>query len=223
MDWTLAIDRNRDALLRMLALLLSMTGSGAGAVVPRYVYNEALRILRPAESAFRRLIVIAAYVWRQKIRAGKPRPGLSGPVTVTRGEGERAPVFALFDRRKHFNFNNFPPVTRGNPRVWTPGMDYPVFETKVVPTPYDPVSAARLCRRLQALQRALGDLPAQARRLARWRAKRERAAADAVKYPPMRPGNPPGHRARKWHEVDEILSNCHALALYVLHDPPDTS
>jgi hypothetical protein len=32
----------------------------------------------------------------------------------------------------------------------------------------------------------------------------------------MRPGYPPGRRKRQIHEVDEILRNCHLLALRVL-------
>lgn len=103
-------------------------------------------------------------------------------------------------------------------------MDYPVFETKTVPTPDDMLNAKRLCRRLLALQAALGDLPKQARRLARWEAKREAARAKSGRYiRAMRHGRPPGYRARPRHPVDFVLGDCHALALYALHDPPDTS
>jgi hypothetical protein len=82
------------------------------------------------------------------------------------------------------------------------------------------VNAGRLSWRLQALKLALDDLPGQARRMARWRARREAAKAPKFKSP-LRPGPPPGHRKRHIHEVDEILADCHWLAWDALK--PDTS
>ena len=82
------------------------------------------------------------------------------------------------------------------------------------------VNAQRLTRRLQALQSALEDLPRQARRLARWRVRRE--SAPSVKFKsPLRPGHPPGHRRKPVHEVDEVLIECHWLACDAMK--PDTS
>lgn len=68
MDWALAIRRNRGALERALAALFVLAGfdeSGPAyhartATLPRYLHAHALRILRAAESAIRRLIVISA-------------------------------------------------------------------------------------------------------------------------------------------------------------------
>jgi hypothetical protein len=82
------------------------------------------------------------------------------------------------------------------------------------------VNAARLSRRLQILKRALEDLPRQARRMARWRVRREAMKAPKFKSP-LRPGPPPGRRKRHIHEVDEILANCHWLAWEA--EKPDTS
>ena len=82
------------------------------------------------------------------------------------------------------------------------------------------VNVAPLSRRLQALKLALEDLPRQARRLARWRVKRENAQSPKFKSP-LRPGPPPGHRRKPVHEVDEILTECHGLACDALR--PDTS
>ncbi len=227
MDWELAIGRNRDALMRMLAVLFALAGltrGGAVAEMPRHLRVALYRVLRPAEAALRRLIVVVEQVHAIKARY---LPRADGGVAVSRGsEGRKAaqaPAFALFDRRHYFDLIGKTRVTSGNPRIWSPGMDYPVFTPKFVPTPDDMVSAERLCRRLQALQRALDDLPKQAKRLARWRAKREQAPTETRKYPPMRPGRPPGYRVRPVHEVHHVLKNCHELALYALHDPPDTS
>jgi hypothetical protein len=88
------------------------------------------------------------------------------------------------------------------------------------PPPDGLVNAARLSRRLQALKLALEDLPRQARRLARWRVRRETAPSPKFKSP-LRPGHPPGYRRKPVHEVDEVLIECHGLACDALK--PDTS
>jgi hypothetical protein len=88
------------------------------------------------------------------------------------------------------------------------------------PPPDGLVNAARLTRRLEALKLALDDLPRQARRLARWRLRRESAKNPKFKSP-LRPGHPPGYRRKPAHEVDEVLAECHGLAWDALK--PDTS
>jgi hypothetical protein len=74
MEWDVAIRRNREALLHVVAILFVMAGLKEDALSPsarsnrpplpqffiRPVRNSILRVLRPAESALRRLIVIAA-------------------------------------------------------------------------------------------------------------------------------------------------------------------
>ncbi len=219
MDWTLAIDRNRDALLRMLAVLLAM--AGGAAVMPRHLRTRIWGELRPAESALRRLIVVVQMVFGIEALATTPR---AAPVIAGNGQGAsgvRIPAFALFDPRKRFDSR--PRLPKAEPRIRF-FDDVEIFTPRIVATPDDPVSAGRLNRRLQTLQRALADLPKQARRLARWQAKRGVVRASTGKYiAPIRPGTPPGHRSRGKREADFVLSNCHALALYALHDPPDTS
>ena len=82
-----------------------------------------------------------------------------------------------------------------------------------------PINAARLCRRLMAMQGALEDLKRQAKRLARVQSRR-RAAGEALRRTePLRPGMPPGYRHRQTHEIDEILNDCHQLALQILATP----
>jgi hypothetical protein len=61
MDWNAAIEKNREALKRVLALLVGMADlAGGGATLPRHLHRAVLRLLRPAEAAARRLIVVAA-------------------------------------------------------------------------------------------------------------------------------------------------------------------
>ena len=82
------------------------------------------------------------------------------------------------------------------------------------------VNAGRLSRRLEALKFALDDLPRQARRLARWRVRRENMPSPKFRSP-LRPGPPPGRQRKPVHLVDEILTECHWLAWEAMK--PDTS
>jgi hypothetical protein len=56
--------------------------------------------------------------------------------------------------------------------------------------------------------------------MAHWRLRRE-AMPGHVFRSPLRPGQPPGHRKRQIHPIDEILVDCHALAWEAMK--PDTS
>jgi hypothetical protein len=74
----------------------------------------------------------------------------------------------------------------------------------------------------------LANIPHQAKRLARWRARQEQKQASTSTAPPtpkplspLREGLPPGYRKRWQHEVDDILAECHDLARLAL--APDTS
>src|SRR5687767_6930651 len=98
MDWALAIERNSEALKAIVAALFAMLGLAGGAAVariPRALYRAVLGVLRPAESAMRRLIVIAARGLEVKLAPARPMP--AGP--FGRG-GRHRPSFQLFDPRK---------------------------------------------------------------------------------------------------------------------------
>ena len=63
MDWAWAIERNSEALKGIIVVLFTMlglAGTDTAARLPRSLHSAVLRVLRPAESAVRRLIVIAA-------------------------------------------------------------------------------------------------------------------------------------------------------------------
>jgi hypothetical protein len=228
MDWARAIERNSEALIGIVAALFAMLGLEGGGMVeriPRQLHRAVLRVLRPAESAVRRLIVIAARGVVAKPAPARPMP--EGGIK-TKG-GARRPAFPLFDPRKRFApWRPKPIPDNQRPRVWVLGDTPPgvvIFRPedfgKPVPAPDDGrIDATRLGRRLDALKLALADLPRQARRLARWRAKRENAPSLGSRAP-MRPGRPPGYRKKPTHDVDEVLTECHALAWDALG--PDTS
>ncbi|MDI6026908.1 hypothetical protein QBK99_11970 [Corticibacterium sp. UT-5YL-CI-8] len=95
------------------------------------------------------------------------------------------------------------------------------------PLPDDPLDAARLRCRLTALAAALDDLPGQARRLARWRRRRDAAVQRGRPHrlSPLRPGPPPGlpkSGSSRAHTVHATLDDLHGLAFWTLQHP-DTS
>lgn len=219
MDWDLVIKRKSEALDAVVAglfAMLELSGEATVSRLPRAVYFAVLRVLRPAESAVRRLIVIAARGLVVKVAPSRPMP--KGH-TITKGGGNRPPAFRLCDTRKGFPELREPRVkyAKHPPRILFFGPDSRIDDlwarpVAVPPPPSDGmVSAARLNRRLQALKAALDDLPRQAKRLARWRQRREAMPGPVFKSP-LRPGPPPGRRKRHIHEIDDILADCHWLA-----------
>jgi hypothetical protein len=200
MDWARAIEINRIALTRIVGELIAMLGFVSGRTLER--------MLRPAESALRRVIVIAAHGLVVKPAISRPMPvGL-----VIKGKGTGRKSFQLFDTRKSFNF-----IKVENPlivmvKTYTHNP-YNLFDQMYwsKPKPQTIDKTDRLARRLTALKHALENIPHQAIRLARWTAKRE--AMTSPKFTsPLRPGRPPGHRIKPKMEVDYILKECHALA-----------
>ena len=213
MDWDKAIERNEIALLRiisaMFGLLLDARLSGSGLMIPRRVWRAILMVLRPAEAAVRRLIIIAAraltcdsIVLRKRAddaaRAPLERP--SNAVVI-------APMFQLFDPLKAFDVtdDNEEGLCNGMARSGADDLD----DT--------PINATPLHNRLRALRHALADLSRQAQRLARFNARRDvlLKARRPVRLALMRPGLPPGWRQRPRHEVDTVLHECHRLAQYL--------
>lgn len=232
MDWPLAIERNREALKRIVAALFALAAAallgspglsrrsrdeGAGAVVflPRHFYASILLILRPAESAVRRLIVIAACGLVSKPHGSRPHPA-NLPAFAAHA-AFRTPAFTLLDPLKHFTLDDY--NNNALPHVsFHSGSDAEFHATHLL-LPGEPVDTSRLFVRLRALRHALGDLPRQARRLVRWQARRDAAlkANGPTRMSPVRPGLPPGWRERSIHEVDGVLRECHGLAIHALN------
>jgi hypothetical protein len=213
MDWDKAIERNSEALKAIVAALFAMLGDTTAAKLPRPLHRAVLGVLRPAESALRRLIVIAARGMVAKPAPIRPMPrGL-----VIRSAGNRL-SFQLFDRRKRFAPQRQGSGQRALPRIHIFGSDPRVWAPRSTPPPAPApppddgrVNARRLCLRLAAIKFALDNMPRQAKRLVRWRARREKASG--VRFTsPLRPGRPPGYRRIPLHAVDRVLAECHGLA-----------
>jgi hypothetical protein len=230
LDWQLAISRNRDQLRQIILALFALAQMRVGGSLfslRRDVFAAIMFVLRPAESAVRRLIVIAAFGLPLSLTTSR-KPGdwpdlppRGGEIREAgRGGPEKHKAFKLFDPLKSFDPEDYwdvQPFWDSYPAASDPALNY----TSTIESPLD---ATNLGQRLNALIRALDNLPAQARRLARWQTKRDAAlkAHRPTRISPMRPGLPPGWRQRRIHEIDHVLRECHGLAHDRL-DEPDTS
>ncbi|CAG0977397.1 hypothetical protein RHIZO_01546 [Rhizobiaceae bacterium] len=194
-DWDYVVEDNRAALKRILAMMLTMVAAGAAAVtgeaarpaLPRHLYRAVLAILHPAESAARRLIVVAArglVMPKPRLRPFVPKPRRKpSPTTIVFPHAARFPPppprpvparipLPLFDTLR-------PPTRRLRsvpascaPRITLPGLTVR-HVLPPAPTPFDAIDATRLALRLEILAAVLDDLPKEALRFARWRARRD--------------------------------------------------
>jgi hypothetical protein len=221
MDWPLAISRNRTALLAIITALirsLGLAGGGRLTTLPHFLYHRVLATLRQAESAARRLIVIAAYemdLRGVKVRAAQ-RGGLDEFLFSLRPNPRfepAIPAFRLIDPLKDFGREV------ADPDAFWSGDTFDEYTLNVrnSNTPNrTPVPAAALGLRLLALKNALDTIAHQAKRLARWYQQRDLALLQNQPHrlSPLRPGPPPASRRRKTTEMDGLLHECHMLAIY---------
>jgi hypothetical protein len=227
MDWHLAIEKNCEALKRILAMIFAMVGGTEmrdgvrPTTLPRHLHRFVLSLLRPAEAAARRLVIVAArglVVELAPPRQQKPKPrsifvrnGV-GTGIVRKGSLQdrasappRALALPLFDPLKRFGArrsyvkSSAVPHIRSFDDVRAPLFQQPRRPAPPPPTPDDPLDAGRLHRRLDAIASALDDLPRHAKRLARWQARRDAwlnqegsGGADRHPTPALRADPPPG-------------------------------
>jgi hypothetical protein len=228
MDWDLAMNRSRDALIRIVGTLFATLGLVEGAVIeriPRALHTDILSVLRCAEAAVRRLIAAAAR--GMPVKPHVPRPGPKGIIEKTENSNrkrKRNPAFRLEDIRppmqptgpqRKFNFKTIAPadITPEFNRAFEKHRRKLMAEPKPPPVKDGKVNAASLIARLQAIAFALGDLNHQAQRYLRWRARREWISKTRLIYVnPIRPGPPPYVHKKPRHEVEDVLRDCHWLA-----------
>ena len=224
-DWPHIIATNRDALKRVLAQLVATLAAYGGldaARLPRLVHTAITQVLRPAESALRRLIVIAAKDLPPEPAAQRPFP--QNRVFAT-SRSIRSASFQLFDTRKRFTLS---PKTYTTlvPKIWwvdpRPPLSplFPLPQRPPEPPPDTRINALQLCLSLKAMASALDDIQRQAKRLVRLQARRARRVP-SIALSPLRIGKPPGYSKGTEREIDLILAQCHNLARTVTR--PDTS
>ena len=237
MDWDLAIEKNRAALMRVLAMLVAMAGLGSGQSaigsrqsgaeidcrlptadcrLPRHLHRAILRLLRPAESAVRRLVIVMA----RGADASPPRragdAGLHRFVTGTaaaQGAATAPRALPLLEPLRPFRPRR--PAASGIPRISVPGVTAPRRHSAVRRRPTIRSMPPACAHRLGALGAALDDLPGQARRFARWRAREGGGAHAPQPGRCVRAGRPAS--ARKGcagHEVYDILERLQGLAFH---------
>jgi hypothetical protein len=178
-DWNAALGRQREALTGILVTLVAMAGEAG--TLPRHLPRALLRLLRPAEAAARRLVIALAHT------LPAPRPGAARPLPPRRagsrkpsvltnraGTGILMPPTLRPAARRRLQKPSLPlfdplrlPRTRrrhawlGVPRISVPGFGNPFpAAPRRPPSPDDPIDAARLHLRLQAVVSTLDDLPA---------------------------------------------------------------
>jgi hypothetical protein len=229
MDLSAVIESHRMALKRVVAALVAMVemggqfalfpGKGVAALaqaeksepspapaLPRHLYHAVLRLLRPAESATRRLVIVLARGVvlappPRHARKAKPKPrptsifvrdGVGTGIVLRRGAPVPAHLAHLVPRKAAARPLSFPlldpltrwsrhrrrPVATGTPRICIAGItQHLAVPAWKPPLPDDPLDAGRLGRRLAALAHALDDLPGQVKRFALWKARRDQALA----------------------------------------------
>jgi hypothetical protein len=272
MDWEGVIEKQGQRLRQVLATLVALAGlrpaltsplegedgsarrgeaealAGPGEgdapalTLPHPVYRAILRLLRPAEAAARRLIIIVA----RELTVALPPPRKPKPkrksiyVRPDRGTGVVVPwgvpmpdarppsrlvslplfdpPMRLFAWRRHYSSSTPRVLSFGGGPFAQPAR--PVIPTRSRVGETGQVDATRLVQRLEALGRALADLPKQALRFARWKARR--AAGLSRRFSPLRPGRAYSmRRTGPRRDVDEILADTHCFARLALN--PDTS
>ena len=248
-DWPKIIETHRQALKTVLDGLVALaTCLGGGPTVPRHLQRAVFRLLRPAESAARRLIILAALrLSLPPLPPLRPIPPKPAPPPATAGivvrvnlglavgppppkrqrpapsddAAPRPPAFRLLDPMRRIQLRRYP-VRTSVPRILFPGYAEPFRIVR--PRQDDALDATSLTRRLAALAGALGDIPAQATRYLRWKAHNARASAAGYRrrLGALRGGRPPGQTARKTHDIHDMLERLHDMATYAL-DYPDTS
>ena len=224
MDWKRAIKINREALVGIVAGLVALLSAYEDVLrLPRAVYQHLGLNLHKAEAAVRRLIVMSARGLVVPLQISRKMQ--QGFVIVLKaGQEAKWRAFPLFDARVNYSFEErasngsrihyfddatlhakFPSLL--GPVTLMPSGEHEIFSSAA--------ETKSLRLRLAAAARALQNLNAQAKRMARWQARRKKIENPKFTSP-IRPGPPPGNNKRSGAEIDLVLRECHGLAFEAL-------
>ena len=230
MDIPAAIDLNKTLLARIIAGLFTLLGGGTGpARISVELHRSVVRVLRPAESAVRRLIVVLVTITGVKALPPRAQSRSVPPALARTGDAKKRQSFPLFDPLQRFwRTRPKPKAPAALPRIISlteeglrrlrESLDAPAVPDKKT----EDISPINLLRRLEAVIGALEDLPHQAKRLARALARRQKFPHLKLRMP-VRPGRAPGFRVKPRLEIDHVLRECDWLARNALPPATDTS
>ncbi len=181
------------ALVTRIAVLV-----GVADRLPGTLRNQALRLIRPAESMARRLLILMAVRENGDLspaRGGIARTGpasrrMARTASAPRKEGHNLP---LLDPIRIPTWTSNPPYAKLGPRIWRLGMEWTYLPQESEAETDYPAQPVR--RRLARLQAVLDDREKHVARMRRWLARR-RAADRPGRITPLRIGRPPGYCRR---------------------------
>ncbi|MCF6328457.1 MAG: hypothetical protein L3J02_01465 [Henriciella sp.] len=196
---------------RVAALAARITALlGAATMLPRSLRNQALRLLRPAESMLRRLLVLMAVkqsaIWSRSSPHPEPVKGPLKRLPAAAKAGVEHPHPEPVEGRGRAR--NFPlpdplhlpvmvapppPYATFGPRIWSLGSEWTWLPAE--PELPEMLPIARLQDRLARLQAVLDTPGKHVARMARWLARRGHGRRPRRLFP-MRPGRPPGYARR---------------------------
>ena len=216
-------------LVQRVILLIALAGE---AYLPRAIYNQAFRILRPAEAMVRRLLILMAAKLPEQPNLNphpefveRPLKSLPAPAKAgVEGRGQTAqpqtiPRFPLVDPQSLPSWQDAPPpYAKFGPRIWCLGMDWTPLPDDT-PTELPPVSAGSILARIAQLETVLDNRDDYAARMARFIA-RPRASLKPQRRFPLRVGRAPGHcRTAPDQLTMSALRDLSTFAWEALSDP----
>jgi hypothetical protein len=218
--WSAEIETNRQTLRTIIATLCAWVRLAVN--INHKQRLEILRTLRPAEAATRRLIVMAARGLVLKPTVHRPMPlATAKKLRTLRQQKCRRLQFQLSDpkvqmapptRKKYAKFG--PRISIIQPVDPTVTAIFHALAPKSeIPPPQPRTENPTLTWRLEAIQAALENIPRQANRYLRWKARREKIATERpIQTSPLRPGRAPYAPKTPTRDVHFILERCHLLA-----------
>jgi hypothetical protein len=241
-SWERSTAHYKAALIRIIAELFALARIVPGEVpdtasqdiwnisLPRYAYRLALELLKPAESALRRLIIMGAHgksfvpgnvgdgnfgdTALNSLSESPSLPGSAGHELSA--VSPKLPAFNIFDPLPQFTFRSFDSFE--DYALWKAERDANPLIIPPAGLRMAPVNALSLWRRIQAMHHAVENFDQYVTRYVRWRGRRkfeiasQRPLKDRRPATLMCPGRAPGYIRKGKHEIHQLLRDVDNLA-----------